>query len=52
MAYPTEKIRKIKLFQFQLYTKVAFGSCSVCINIQLTAIHGYSEAPISQVLKK
>jgi len=52
MAYPTEEFHKIELFQFRLYTKVGFGSCNVCINILLTTIHGYLEAPISRVLNR
>ena len=52
MAYPTEENRKIELFRFQLYTKVGFGSCSAGINFQLTTIHGYLEAPFSQVLNR
>jgi len=50
--YPTEETRKITPFWFQLYTKAGFGSCSVCINILLTTIHGYLEAPFSWVLNK
>ena len=52
MAYPTEEICKIEPFRFQVCTKVGFASCSVCINIQFTAIHGYLEAPFSQVLNR
>ena len=49
MAYPTKEFHKIE-FQFWLYTKVGFGSCRAGINILLTAIHGYLEAPFSRVL--
>ena len=51
MAYPTEEICKIEPFRFRVCTKVSFGSCSVCITIQLT-IHGYLEAPFSWVLNR
>ena len=44
MAYPTEEICKIE--RFRVCTKVGFGSCSACINILLTMIHGYFEAPM------
>ena len=49
MAYPTKEIGKIKPFRFWLYTKIGFGSCSAYINIQLTMILGYLEAPFSRV---
>jgi len=50
MAYPTDEIHKIEPFRFRVCTKVGFGSCSACINIQLAMIQGYLEAPFSQVL--
>ena len=52
MAYLTKEIKKIELFQLRVCTKVGFGSCSACINIQLTNIHGYLVAPFSRVLNR
>jgi len=52
MAYLTEEIRKIEPFRFQVCTKVGFGSCSACINIQLTTIRGYLEGPFLRVLNR
>ena len=42
----------IEPFRFRVCTKVSFGSCSACINFQLTTIHGYLEAPFSRVLNR